>query len=444
MSDKLAILGGTPVITMDHAHFAQWPIYGEEEALVAADLVRNHRLSSTHPGGPIVELEQVVARRWGVKFAVAHSSGTASLRAALFGVGVLPGDEVIVQSAVHPYACMPIVGCGAIPIFADLDRQLTTLDPADVERRITSRTKAVIVVHWNGMPVDMDAMLDIGRRHNIKVIEDNCVSQGTLYRGKMCGSMGDAGAISFQDGKLTSAGEGGVMITNDVDVYQRATSLGHYERLKEMPDPKYRGVSGFSFGEKYRMATLTAAIGCEQMKKWDQHVIDRRANSRKLGAALAQIKGFQGPVVPDYVDSAYDRGHLCFDPAQLGGVDRETLVQALVAEGGKVTSAARKETRIPHTDLPRALHMHPVFAGNESGTGDILQELLGPGAAHMASGPGTLPVTEDPESPDDTLMLPSFTRPADELIAQYVKAFAKVAAQADELADELAAQGCGR
>ena len=433
MSDTLAILGGTPAITMEQDYFTQWPIYGEEEALVAADLIRNHKLSSSQPGGPIIELEQVVAQRWGVQYAIAHSSGTSSLRAALFGVGVLPADEVIVQSAVHPYACMPIVGCGAIPVFADLDRQLTTIDPVDVERRITPKTKAVIVVHWNGMPVDMDAMLDIGRRHNIKVIEDNCVSQGTEYRGKMCGSIGDAGAISFQDGKLTSAGEGGVMITNDVDVYQRATSLGHYERLKEMPDPKYRGVSGFCFGEKYRMATLTAAIGCEQMKKWDQRVTDRRANSRVLGAAIAQIKGFFAPEVPDYVASPYDRGHVCFDPVQLGGVDRETLVEALQAEGGKVTSAARKDTRIPHTNLSRALHMHPVFAGNDAGTGDILLELLGPTAAEITSGPGTLPVTEDPESPIDTLMLPGFTRPADELIAQYVHAFEKVAAQANEL-----------
>ncbi len=434
MPDKLALLGGTPAITMEQDHFTQWPIYGEEEAEVAADLIRNHMLSSSQQGGPIVELERVVAQRWGVEFAIAHSSGTAALRAALFGAGVLPGDEVIVQSAVHPYACLPIIGCGAIPVFADLDRELTTLDPADVERRITPKTKAVIVVHWKGMPVDMDAMLDLRRRHNIKVIEDNCVSQGTEYRGQMCGSIGDAGAISFQDGKLTSAGEGGVLITNDEEIYQRATTLGHYERLKEMPDPKYRGVSGFCFGEKYRMATLTAAIGCEQMKKWDQRVTDRRANGRKLGEALAQITGFSAPEVPDYVASPHDRGHLCFDPAQLGGVDRETLVKALQAEGGKVTSAARKDTRIPHTDLPRALHMHPVFAGNDAGTGEILPELLGPAARNITSGPGTLPVTEDPESPINTLMLPSFTRPADELIAQYVHAFEKVPAQADQLA----------
>lgn len=434
MSEKLAALGGPAAISMDQDHFTQWPIYGEEEAEVAADLIRNHKLSSSQEGGPIVELEQLVAERWGVKYSLAHSSGTAALRAALFGAGVVPGDEVIVQSAVHPYACLPIIGCGAIPVFADLDPKLTTLDPADVERRTTAKTKAVIVVHWNGMPVDMDAMLDIGRRHGIRVIEDNCVSQGTEHRGRMCGSIGDAGAISFQDGKLTSAGEGGLLITNDEELYLRATTLGHYERLKGVMDPKYRGVSGFCFGEKYRMATLTAAIGCVQMKKWDQRVGDRRENSRKLGTALEQIDGFHAPEVPEYVASPYDRGHICFDPAQLGGVSRETLVEALQAEGGRVTSAARKHTRIPHTDLPRALHMHPVFAGNDAGSGDILPELLGPAARDINSGPGTLPVTEDPESPPSTLMLPGLSRPADELIAQYVHAFEKVAAQAEELA----------
>lgn len=434
MAEKLALLGGEPAITLPQDTYTQWPIYGEEEVEAVSALIRDHQLSSSHAGGPIVELEKAVARRWGVRYAIAHSSGTAALRAALFGVGVGRGDEVIVQSAVHPYACVPIVGCGAIPVFADIDPLTLTLDPADVERRITPRTRALFVVHFKGMAADMDALLDLARRHDLKVVEDNCVSQGTRHRGRMCGSLGDAAGISFQDGKMTSGGEGGIFITDDEECYQRAATLGHYERLGDFPNPQYRGVSGFCFGEKYRMATLTAAIGCVQMRHWDERLDRRQANDRKLGEALAGIKGFSLPAAPDYVDSPCDRGLICFDPEELAGLEREKLLEALDAEGARVSSAARKATRIPHTDLPRALHLHPVFAGNEAGTGELLEEVLGPAARRIAAGPGTLPVTEDLEVPYDTLLLPSFTRPAAELIGQYRAAFAKLAAQADELA----------
>lgn len=433
MDDRLAILGGQAAITIDHDTYAQWPIYGEEEVEAVSELVRNHRLSSAQEGGPIVELEESIARRWGVRHAIAHSSGTAALRSALFGAGVRPGDEVILQSAVHPFTCTPIVGCSAIPVFADIDPISLTLDPADVEQRITSRTKAVMVVHWKGIPADMDALLDIAERHSLKVIEDNCVSQGTLHRGRMCGSLGDAAAISFQDGKLTSGGEGGMFLTDDDDVYQRAATLGHYERLKNLPDEKFRGVSGFSFGEKYRMATLTAAVGCVQMRHWDERLSVREENDRKLGQTIAEIAGFSAPDVPDYVTSPYDRGHIRFHPDELAGLDRETLLEALESEGARVTSPARKDSRIPHTDLTRSLHLHPVFTGNEAGTEEILGEVIGPAAKKIVCGPGTLPVTEDPEVPYDTIALPSFTRQADDLISQYGKAFRKIALQAGEL-----------
>ena len=107
-----------------------------------------------------------------------------------------------------------LIGSGAIPVFADIDPNSLTLDPADVERRITTRTRAIMVVYWKGIPADMNALFDIARRNDLKVIEDNCVSQGTLYRGQMCAALGDTAAISFQHGKMTSAGEGGIFLTN--------------------------------------------------------------------------------------------------------------------------------------------------------------------------------------------------------------------------------------
>lgn len=437
MVEEPAILGGPRAVTIDQSWYTQWPIYGDEEADAAAGLIRSHALSSAQEGrGPIMELEASVAEIWGVEYAIAHSSGTAALRSALFGVGVVPGDEVIVQSAVHPFNCLPIIGCGAAPVFADIDPVTMTLDPQDVERKITGRTKAIMVVHWNGIPADMDAIMDIANRRRVKVVEDNAVSQGTTHRGRMLGTIGHASGISFQDGKLTSAGEGGMFMTNDDDVYQRAATLGHYERLKNLPDPKWRAVSGFAFGEKYRMATITAAIGVVQMKRWKERLAVRHENAIELGQAVSEIDGFSAPNFPDYFSSPYLCGHIAFAPDRLGGISRERLIQSLRAEDALVSSPARKDSRIPHTDgLPRMLHKHPVFAGNEHGTEGILREVLGPNAPEIDYTRVTLPVTEDPEVPYDTIQLPSFTRPADELIGQYVRAFEKIGANAERLAE---------
>lgn len=435
MTGEPAALGDSPAVTIDQDRYTQWPIYTEEEAGAAAGLIRCHALSSAQEGpGPITELEASIADTWEVQHVIAHSSGTAALRTALFGVGVVPGDEVVTQSAVHPFNCLPIIGCGAVPVFADIDPLTMTLDPEDVERKITARTKAIMVVHWNGIPADMDAIMDIARLHGLKVVEDNAVSQGTTHRGRMLGTIGDASAISFQDGKLTSAGEGGVFMTSSEEVYQRAATLGHYERLKDLPDPKWRAVTGFSFGEKYRMATITAAIAVVQMKHWRERLAVRHDNAMKMGRAIAQIAGFSVPDFPDYFPSPYLCGHITFQPEKLGGITRETLIKALNAEGVRVSSPARKDSRIPHTDgLRRMLHKHPVFAGNEHGTEDILWEVLGPNARRIDYTSVVLPVTEDPEIPYGTIQLPSFTRPADELIDQYVNAFDKIAANAHRL-----------
>jgi dTDP-4-amino-4,6-dideoxygalactose transaminase len=308
-----------------------------------------------------------------------------------------------------------------------------------VERKITPRTSAIMVVHWPGCPADMDAILDIAARHSLRVVEDNCISQGATHRGRMAGSIGDAAAISFQHGKSTSAGEGGVFMTNDTEVYQRAATLGHYERLRNLPNPKWRAMTGFSFGEKYRMATLSAAIGCVQMKYWRERLDVRHANTDELGAAVAAIEGFSAPDFPDYFPSPYQSGRIKFDPAKLGGISRTRLLEVLQAEGAQVSSPAQKDTLTPHANgLTHMLHKHPVFQGNEYGTGDVLWETLGPNVTKIEYKNVVLPVTEDPEIPYDSIRVPSFTRPAAELIDQYVAAFEKVAASAGILSGALA------
>ena len=197
---------------------------------------------------PVAEqLEAEFAAYHGVRFALSTNNGTAALHAAFFALGLGPGDEVISPSATYWATAMPVLSCGAIPVFADVDPETLCLDPADVERRLTPRTRAVVVMHSGGMPCDMDALLDIARRHRLKLVEDASHAHGATYRGRKVGTFGDVAAFSLQTSKLCPAGEGGVLLTDDAAVFRRATALGHYERLgrkvdpREDPDPRPAG-----------------------------------------------------------------------------------------------------------------------------------------------------------------------------------------------------------
>ena len=386
MAAQPAILGGKPAITLDHSYYTQWPIYTEG---------RGRRSFGPHsqprPRQPN-SVGRGQLRTWSSRWRIHGASSTpwpirrARPRCARRSSASVWGRatrSLRNRQSIPSTACR-LFGSGAVPIFADIDPVTLTLDPADIERKITPRTKAIMVVHWSGAPADMDAIMDIASRHSLRVVEDNAISQGTTHRGRMAGAIGDAGAISFQHGKTTSAGEGGVFMTNDTAVYQRAASLGHYERLRNLPDPKWRAVSGFSFGEKYRMATLTAAIGVVQMKYWKERLAVRHANTDKLGEKITAIEGFAAPDFPDYFPSPYQSGRIMFDPDKLGGISRERLLEVLQAEGAQVSSPAQKDTHTPHAGrLTHMLHKHPVFAGNEHGTGDILWEVLGPNVTRV-------------------------------------------------------------
>ena len=251
----------------------------------------------------------------------------------------------------------------------------------------------------------------------------------------MGGSIGHASALSFQDGKLTSAGEGGVFLTDSEEIYQRAAALGHYERLRDLPDPRWRAVSGFSFGEKYRMATITAAIGVVQMKHWRGRIDHPSRERRQAGTRRRRDRRFRGARLPRLLPLALAQRARRLPAGEARGHHPRAADRGPeLAEGAQVTSPARRDTRIPHTDLQRILHKHPVFAGDEHGTEEILWEVLGPAVRRIDYKSLTLPVTEDPEVPCDTIQLPAFTRPAEELIGQYAQAFAKVAAHAGRLA----------
>ena len=224
--EKLALLGGTPVVSNPPDELFKWPILTEEDEQAALDIIRNNRFSGTD----ITEKFQEEFAAWqGRKYAVAFCNGTLSLTAAMFAIGLGVGDEIICPTKTYWASVSQAVNFGASPVFCNIDETLT-LDPTDLERCITPRTKALMVVHYFAHPCDMDPIMEIAKKHNLFVIEDVSHAQGGLYKGRKLGTFGHAAAMSLMSGKSFAAGELGIFVTDDRRLYERALAFGHYER----------------------------------------------------------------------------------------------------------------------------------------------------------------------------------------------------------------------
>ena len=218
---------------------------------------------STDRDSEASQFERELARELGVERALGLNSGTSALICALIGVGVGPGDEVLVPAYTWVSSAASVLAVGAIPILVEIDRSLT-MDPADIERKITSHTKAIIPVHMQNMPSDMDAIMAIAKRRGLMVIEDACQAVGVTYKGRALGAIGDAGAFSYQQYKNIYSGEGGALVTNDARIFTRARmyhDVGSYTRQEKLD-----GVEPLFAGVNLRMPELSAAILRPQLK----------------------------------------------------------------------------------------------------------------------------------------------------------------------------------
>jgi 8-amino-3,8-dideoxy-alpha-D-manno-octulosonate transaminase len=253
------------------------------------------------PGRPmkVQRFEEDFASHMGARYALGVTSGTAALDCAMAGLGIGPGDEVIVPAYTwwSDYTC--VVHAGALPVFADIDRTLN-IDPMDFERRITPRSKAVIAVHLLGGPCDMDPIIEIARRHKLAVVEDAAQCVGGSYRGKKLGSMGDAGIYSFQINKTMTSGEGGALVTSNPLIYERAARFHDMGTIR----PLFLDRSGPSqvqtfAGENFRMSELTGAVLGAQLPKLDTMVSRMRQNAAVIYDGINDVRGIRLRQRPD-------------------------------------------------------------------------------------------------------------------------------------------------
>ncbi|MDD5286877.1 MAG: DegT/DnrJ/EryC1/StrS family aminotransferase [Desulfuromonadaceae bacterium] len=332
---KLAINGGTPV---RNTPFPGYNTIGDEEKRAVMEVldtgVLSKFLGTWHPdfyGGPRVQkLEKEWAEYFGVKHAVTVNSATSGLYAAVGAAGAGPGDEVIVSPYTMAASATAALVYGAIPVFADIDPDIFCLSPQSIRDRISTYTKAIIVVDIFGHPADMDEIMTIAREQNLLVIEDNAQGPGALYKGRYSGTLADMGVFSLNYHKTIHTGEGGVVVTDDDDLAERLQLIRNHAEVVVRGKEVENLVNMVGFN--YRMTEIEAAIGSEQLKKLSSLIEGRNERAAYLTKRFSRIPGLTVPTTREGVLHGYYVYPLRFDAAVFG-VSRDRFADALLAEG---------------------------------------------------------------------------------------------------------------
>jgi dTDP-4-amino-4,6-dideoxygalactose transaminase len=338
MSDTLALNGGPKAITRtaELAASSRWPIYSEEEQAAVLAAMRSDNVYAD-----TAKFEQEFAAYHGSRFALANCNGSSAIHAAYFAVGVQPGDEVITSAYTWHLQVGQILALHALPVFCDIDPRSACIDPADIRRKITPRTRAIVVVHPFGAIAPIEEILEIAKQHDLPVIEDCSHAHGATYKGRKVGTFGDIGCFSLQASKLMNAIEGGILITNNERYYARACALAHYEYLPRLASEEYRRFNDptreqapASFGFKYRMHPLGSAIARVQLRHLDAWNAQRRRNMGYLTKRIGEVG--RNLLLPPYETPDMERtwlNYICIYYPERAGVSRETVIKALQAEG---------------------------------------------------------------------------------------------------------------
>ncbi len=373
-NERLAIDGGAPAVTgpWPHGYTGAAHIGDEERREVLEVLERRSLFRYYGPAQPdkVATFEREFARTIGTRWALGVTSGTAALKVALAGLGIGPGDEVIVPAITFIASAGVVLAHHAYCVFAECDETFG-LDPEDVARKIGPRTKAIMPVHLGGVPCRMDELLAVARARGVRVIEDCAQSAGASYKGRMVGSLGDAGAFSLQTQKVITSGEGGVVTTSDPLIYERASRYhdhGGYrygrEGVRVSGSTEAAGADETAppppqlapfVGEVYRMGELAGAVALAQLRKLDRILAIARHNKRFIVERIAGLRGFRLRAVPDPEGDAGLRVGLILDDPER----TQPFIRAMRAEGVPVSQVYGG---LPVYAAEQILHRRPHWA----------------------------------------------------------------------------------
>jgi dTDP-4-amino-4,6-dideoxygalactose transaminase len=317
---------------------ATWPSFSDEEATAVKNVILSNKVNYW-TGTECRAFEKEFAAWVGTRYAVALSNGTLALDVALKALRIAPGDEVIVTPRTFLASASCIVNAGAIPVFADVDRDSQNITAETIRAVLTPRTRAIICVHLAGWPCDMDPIMELAQEHDIYVIEDCAQAHGARYKGQMVGSIGHIGAWSFcQDKIMTTGGEGGMVTTNSRQWWSTMWSYKDHGKswdavYERQHPPGYRWVHE-SFGTNWRMLETQAVIGRIQLQRMAMWTSQRQANASRIAATCRECAALRVPVVPADVQHAFYKFYVFVEPAKLAqGWTRDRIIEEISARG---------------------------------------------------------------------------------------------------------------
>lgn len=318
--------------------FSPWPCFTEEEANAVRDVILSNKVNYW-TGQECREFEVEFAAWAGTEHAVALTNGTVALDVALKALGIGAGDEVVVTSRTFLASVSSIVNSGAIPVFADVDRESQNITSETIRTVLTSRTRAIICVHLAGWPCDMDSIMELAVEHDLKVIEDCAQAHGAHYKGRPVGSIGHVGAWSFcQDKIMSTGGEGGMVTTNDRELWLRMWSYKDHGKswdavYERQHPPGFRWLHE-SFGTNWRMTETQGVLGRIQLRRMTEWHALRIANAEHIWSTAARVSGLRVPNIPNYMQHAAYKCYVFVEPSALReGWSRDRIMDEIILRG---------------------------------------------------------------------------------------------------------------
>ncbi len=408
----LAINGGKKTVTFKNPHW-KWPPISKSKIDSIKNYYKNNEKKNSKGYPEIVEkFEKNFAKYQNAKYALSTNSGTSSLQAAFFAVGISSGDEIIAPALTFHATATPIYSLNAIPVIADCEPDTGNIDPESIRKKITKKTKAVVITHLCGHPCEMDKILRIVKRKKIFLIEDCSHAHGSVYKGKKVGSFGDIGCFSLDNNKLIAAGEGGVLVTNNRKFFERALLLSDFGpriqneiKLKELKKYNETGL-----GFKHRIHPVSAAVANNELKKINFYIKKRHKMLNFISKEIRKIPGLSPPITRSHVNrGAYFGYRPFFNSHELNNISIKNFIKIMQAEGVEVRQAGN-----------RPLHLLPLFFKKKNNL--IAFDKKSKHSANYKS--VNLPNSEI--FFNSTLSLPTFTFEKKKLVKQYILAFQKV------------------
>jgi len=331
--EKLAINGGAKTLSLKRPHYVWPPITKAAEQAVLKQL--HASISIYDRSGIFEKFESAFSTYHKRKFALLTSSGTAAIHSMFVAAGFRDGDEVICPAYTFFATVTPLLFTGAKPVLCDCDDN-GNIDPNEIENKITSRTKGIVITHMWGIPCQMDKIVEICKKHKLLLLEDCSHAHGARYKNQVVGSFGDIAAWSLQGPKNVSGGEGGILATNSEEFYYRALLFGHYNKRckQEIPrtHPLYR-YSTTGMGLKYRAHPLAVVLAFETFRKLDAYLAMRDKFAKRIITAVKNIPGLAPPQITDQIQLSWYALIFQYQPEKFQGLSIEKFFKALQAEG---------------------------------------------------------------------------------------------------------------